>query len=101
MSMSYFIQMSDSEKFKLEGNWVDFRYGEGDNELYKVSTTPGDSFEIAFSGSGISVWAVIKLTEEQPCIYRWRTLQESSTVTIVLKLENGTATDNTSFTRWT
>lgn len=55
MSMSYFIQMSDSEKFKLEGNWVDFRYGEGDNDLYKVSTTPGDSFEIAFSGSGISV----------------------------------------------
>ena len=55
MSMSHFIQMSDTDLYRIEGNWEDFRYGEGDNDLYKVSTTPGDIFEVEFSGSGISV----------------------------------------------
>lgn len=55
IAMDRQIQMSDQDQYRLQGNWEDFRYGEGDNDLYKVSTTPGDVFEVTFRGNGISV----------------------------------------------
>lgn len=54
-AMDHMIRMTDGDKYKLEGNWVDFSYGDGDNDLYKVSTTPGDVFEATFNGTGFSV----------------------------------------------
>lgn len=55
IAMDYQIQMPETELYRLSGNWEDFRYGEGDNDLYKVSTSPGDVFEVSFKGNGISV----------------------------------------------
>ena len=53
--MSYQFQMKEPSKWKLQGNWEEFRYGDGDNDLYMVATTPKDSLEIEFEGTGISL----------------------------------------------
>lgn len=53
--MSYQIQMKESEKWKLSGNWINFVYGDGDSDLYKKATTPNDILELEFEGTGISL----------------------------------------------
>lgn len=53
--MSDMVQMYDKEKYTLTGFWEDFVNGDGDEDLYKVSTQPGDIFEIDFNGTGITI----------------------------------------------
>jgi hypothetical protein len=53
--MTELVTMLDKDKYSLTGDWEDFRNGDGDEELYQVSTKPGDVFEIKFNGTGISM----------------------------------------------
>lgn len=53
--MSSQVQMTDTDKYSITGSWEDFVYGGGDNDLYKVSTKPGDVFEMKFTGTGVTV----------------------------------------------
>ena len=41
--------------WKFSGEWVDFVYGDGDNDLYAEALKPGASLEINFSGTGVSL----------------------------------------------
>ncbi|MDE5595530.1 MAG: ADP-ribosylglycohydrolase family protein [Muribaculaceae bacterium] len=49
------VYVSDSDRWTLKGQWEDFVYGEGDDGLYKVATTPGDSMAIEFHGTGVAI----------------------------------------------
>lgn len=49
------IQVKDISKDAFKGDWSDFVYGDGDPDLYKVANAPGDSFELKFNGTGISL----------------------------------------------
>lgn len=40
---------------RFHGKWEDMIYGEGDEDPYKVATTPGDALEIDFDGTGIAI----------------------------------------------
>ena len=40
---------------RFTGNWVDFVYGNGDEDPYKVATTPGDALDMEFDGTGIAI----------------------------------------------
>lgn len=53
--LSEMVQMTSHDRYTITGDWEDFIYGGGDEDLYKVSTTPGDVFEIDFNGTGISL----------------------------------------------
>ncbi len=53
--MTDLVTMTDKEKYSLTGSWEDFQHGDGDDNLYQVSTKPGDVFEIKFRGTGISI----------------------------------------------
>lgn len=53
--MTDLVTMTDKEKYSLTGSWEDFQNGDGDYELYQVSTKPGDIFEIKFKGTGITI----------------------------------------------
>lgn len=55
VQMSYLVQMSDSTKWNLSGNWENFIYGDGDYDLYKVATKPGDSLVTEFDGTGAAL----------------------------------------------
>lgn len=55
IKMTNMVQMSDADSWKLYGNWEDFVYGSGDEDLYKVSTTPGDSLVTTFNGGGVAL----------------------------------------------
>ncbi|MDE6715754.1 MAG: ADP-ribosylglycohydrolase family protein, partial [Muribaculaceae bacterium] len=55
IKMTNMVQMSDADSWKLYGNWEDFVYGAGDEDLYKVSTTPGDSLVTTFNGGGVAL----------------------------------------------
>ena len=49
------VQITDSTRWQLSGNWVPFVYGAGDDAPYRVATTPGDSATIEFEGTGIAL----------------------------------------------
>ena len=53
--MNYQVQVADQSKWKFFGKWEDFRYGDGDNDLYQVSGNVGDSIIFNFEGTGISL----------------------------------------------
>lgn len=53
--MSDLVQMTETDKYTLTGDWVDFINGDGDDYLYKTSTKPSDIFEIEFNGTGITI----------------------------------------------
>lgn len=53
--MTELVTMNDKERYSLSGSWEDFQNGDGDYELYQVSTKPGDIFEIIFKGTGITI----------------------------------------------
>lgn len=55
MSMSYQVQVRDSSKWVFKGQWKDFVYGDGDPDLYKMTTEPGASLEIPFEGTAITL----------------------------------------------
>ena len=52
---SYQVLMTQNDQYQLIGNWKDFTYGDGDDYLFKVSTKPGDIFDMNFKGTGFSV----------------------------------------------
>src|SRR5690606_19357121 len=53
--MSYQTQITDIGKWTLKGDWKDFIYGDGDQDLYKVANSPNDTLEFTFEGTGISL----------------------------------------------
>lgn len=53
--MSYQVEMKDRDKWTLKGQWKEFVYGNGDNDLYMMATSPNDRLELEFEGSGISL----------------------------------------------
>ncbi len=53
--MNYQVQVRDKSSWKFSGEWVDFVYGDGDDDLYAEALKPGASFEINFSGAGVSL----------------------------------------------
>lgn len=55
MKMAYQVQMNEKDKWRFNGNWENFVYGDGDNDPYRVATTPGDVVEIDFTGNGVSL----------------------------------------------
>lgn len=55
LRMKYQVQVAEASKWRFEGEWEDFVYGDGDNDLYKLTSTPGASFEIDFEGSGVAL----------------------------------------------
>jgi len=55
IQMDYQVQMKDKSQWKFDTNWTDFVYGDGDNDLYALSTNPGATVEIAFTGIGVSL----------------------------------------------
>ncbi|WP_353329687.1 ADP-ribosylglycohydrolase family protein [Bacteroides sedimenti] len=55
MKMAYQVQMNEKDKWRFEGNWKNFVYGDGDNDPYRVASKPGDAVEIDFTGEGVSL----------------------------------------------
>ena len=53
--MNYQVQVKDKANWKFDSNWKDFVYGDGDNDLYALATTPGATVEIDFTGTGVSL----------------------------------------------
>ena len=51
----YQVTMTDKDQYTLTGDWEDYVNVNGDDNLYKVSTKPGDVFEMKFKGTGITV----------------------------------------------
>lgn len=49
------VYVSDADRWRFDGEWQDFVYGDGDDAPYKVATMPGDSLSIDFEGSGVAV----------------------------------------------
>lgn len=50
------IAVADNNKaMRFTGNWIDFVYGNGDEDPYKIATTPGDALEVEFDGTGIAI----------------------------------------------
>ena len=49
------IPVAEPERWNFSGQWVEWAYGEGDFDPYKVSTTPGDRLDMEFDGTGISI----------------------------------------------
>lgn len=100
MVMAGFIQMSETNRYRLQGNREDFRYGGGDNDLYKVFTSPGDTFEMDFTGSGISVLGSYNTDGGSAMAYIDGDPSGSSIAITARKQVNGMATGNTSSTKW-
>ena len=55
LKMKEAVPVTDTDRWRFTGNWIDWAYGEGDNDPYKVSNTSGDKLEIEFDGTGISL----------------------------------------------
>lgn len=55
MAMAYQVEVEDSLSWNFGGQWGDFVYGDGDPDLFKLATTPGDSCMLEFKGTGISL----------------------------------------------
>lgn len=55
MRVSELVPVSDGTRWKFEGAWEDFVYGNGDDAPYRVSTRPGDIAEIDFDGTGVAI----------------------------------------------
>ena len=55
LEVAELVPVTDQSRWKMTGQWEDFVYGDGDDAPYKVSTTPGDTLETEFEGSGIAI----------------------------------------------
>lgn len=49
------VNMAQPERWNLTGVWEDFVYGDGDYDLYRVATQPGDAAELNFDGTGVAL----------------------------------------------
>lgn len=55
MYMSYYVQATDSTKWNFKGKWSNFVYGDGDPDLFKMTSEPGASVTISFKGTGVTL----------------------------------------------
>jgi hypothetical protein len=55
MRMAYQVAVKDSGTWVLKAGWRDFVYGNGDDDLYKLTPTPGATMETTFKGTGMTL----------------------------------------------
>ena len=55
LKLAEVLPVAEPERLAFTGNWIDWAYGEGDDDPYKVSTTPGDRLDVEFDGTGIAI----------------------------------------------
>lgn len=49
------VSVSDPDRWRFNGKWEVFVYGDGGDAPYKVATRPGDAAEVEFNGSGVAL----------------------------------------------
>ena len=106
-TMDRMIRMTEGEKYKLEGNWVDFSYGDGSSDLMETTTfTRFQLVQVMFSrqhsmAPDFLYWVATIRMAVQPWLISTESHSGSLTVTTAPKRENGMAIDNTWSTKWT